>query len=157
MKAIIKTITFGAFILGSAATINVQATNFANYEMNDNQLDTKSSQKVRSTVTDMAKDLGLNQKQADKIQDIKMNEAQEIEALRMDKSVSQNDVIQKTVFIKNSTHSKIEKVLDKNQQAMYLDKKSNYEYNPGLIENIKDKYNEKKEDIQERREDKNEQ
>lgn len=157
MKAIIKTITFGAFILGSAATINVQATNFANYEMNDNQLDTKSSQKVRSTVTDMAKDLGLNQKQADKIQDIKMNEAQEIEALRMDKSVSQNDVIQKTVFIKNNTHSKIEKVLDKNQQAIYLDKKSNYEYNPGLIENIKDKYNEKKEDIQERREDKNEQ
>lgn len=155
MKAIIKTITFGAFILGSAATINVQATNFANYEMNDNQLDTKSSQKVRSTVTDMAKDLGLNQKQANKIQDIKINEAQEIEAVRMDEGKSQNEVNNKIVFIKNATHSKIEKVLDKDQQAIYLEKKSNYEYNPGLIENIKDKYMEKKENIQERREDKN--
>ncbi|HUH73915.1 MAG TPA: hypothetical protein VLZ75_05855 [Chitinophagales bacterium] len=156
MKAIIKTITLGAFLIGSTATINVQATSIEALEMHDHQLDTKTVQKVNSTVTGMAKDLGLNQKQANKIQDIKLHEAEEIESVRMDENKSQNEVNNKIIFIKNSTHSKVEKVLDKNQQAKYQENKSNYEYNPGLIENIKDKFNEKKENIQERREEKNE-
>ena len=83
-----------------------------------------------------------------------MHEAQQIESVRMDKDKSQNEITNQTIFITNDTHSKVEKVLDKKQIATYNSKKSSYDYNPGVIENIKDKYNEKKEDIQERREEK---
>jgi FlaA1/EpsC-like NDP-sugar epimerase len=154
MKTIIKTIAFGAFIIGTTATINVQAKPLEVKENHVHTLDAKATQKVKSTVSSMAKDLGLDEKQTSKIQDIKMHEAQQIESVRMDKDKSQNDITNQTIFITNDTHSKVEKVLDKDQIATYNSKKSSYDYNPGVIENIKDKYNEKKEDIQERREEK---
>lgn len=158
MKAIIKTITLGAFILGTTATINVQAHPLEIKEMHDGShhhaLDSKSTEKVRETVQAMSKDLGLDEKQTMKIQEIKLDEANQIESARMDENKSQDQVNNAIIMIQNDTRSKVEKVLSKDQVVLFQAKKSNYEYNPGFIENVKDKYMEKKEDIQERREEK---
>lgn len=114
----------------------------------------KLEAKIQSTTQTIAKEIGLDEKQSSKVYQIKLEEAHAIEKIRDDKSIAANDTKNKIIIIKNDANNKIVKLLNKDQKVLWDAKSKNYEYNPGVIENIKDKYLEKKEDIQERREEK---
>ena len=131
MKEIIKSITFGAFILGSIANINVQARSLESLEMHDDHshsMDAKVVEKVKKTTAIMAKDLGLDEKQAIKIQEIKLIEASQIEALKMHKDKTQDQINSEIIYINNNANLKIEKVLSKDQIILFNSKKSNYKF-----------------------------
>lgn len=154
MKKVIKVFTIVAIMLGMALPMTgVNAKTMMNNNT-DNEFHQKLAEKIRETSNGISKDIGLDQKQSEKVYQIKLEEAKAIEDVRADKNISPNDTKNKILIIKNNANSKIEKLLNKDQKVIWGAKKKNYEYNPGFIENVKDKYLEKKEDIQERREEK---
>lgn len=152
MKSVIKFLTVVALFLGTITFQSVSA------RVLDNQTSAEFEQKLAAKITEttksITKDIGLDEKQSAKVYDIKLAEAKSIEAVRADKNIAPNETSNKILIIKNDANSKVEKLLSSDQKVLWNSKKSNYEYNPGFMENVKDKYNQTKENIQDRREEK---
>lgn len=152
MKNVIKIFTIGALMISTMTFNAVTAKPLDNHT--SKEANEKLEAKIRETSKSIAKEIGLDAKQTDKVYSIKLEEAKAIEAVRADKSIAQNETNNKILMIKNDANGKIEKLLNKDQKVLWAAKKDNFDYNPGFFENVKDKYNQTKENIQERREEK---
>jgi len=155
MKIHIRLLTVSALMIGtSIMTTNARTLNLKAAGIERTEEETKLSVKIRETANAIAKDLGLSDKQTESVYKIKLEEAEKIEQARQAAEQSQRDIGNEIILIKKDADAKIRKVLNKDQVALWDAKKDKYDYNPGLIENVKDKWHEKKEQIQERREEK---
>ncbi|MCO5233515.1 MAG: hypothetical protein LC105_00150 [Chitinophagales bacterium] len=143
MKDIIKFI-LGAFLVLSIFSVDAKPKKELNLPEKLNQ---KIEKKIDNVSKDMANELGLSERQTRKVYDIKLLEAREIEALRLNKSKSQKEISNGTILIKNDTEKKVEKVLKKKQKPLWEAKKSDFEYNQGLLEKLKDLYHKTKEEL----------
>ncbi len=152
MKSVIKFLTVVAFFLGTVTFQSVSARVLDHHTTQE--FEQKLAEKISETTKSITKDIGLDEKQSAKVYDIKLAEAKSIEAVRADKNIAPNETSNKILIIKNDANSKIEKLLSNDQKVLWNSKKTSYEYNPGFIENVKDKYNQTKENIQDRREEK---
>ena len=125
---------------------------FANNSKNEIVLPEKLQSKINEKVTEkMTKDLNLSTKQSKKVFSIKLEEAISIEEERSDLTISEyNSKKNALILIVYEANKKILKVLKKDQDVIYEAKKSDYRYNPGLMENLKDLYNDTKESIKEK-------
>lgn len=155
MKSLLKIFSVAALVIAIALPafeVKAKTNSFDNHDDAHKKLEAK----IKETTQTIAKDIGLDEKQAQKVYDIKLEEAKAIENVRADKDIAPSETKNKILLIKNDANTKVSKVLTKEQKVLWDAKNKNYEYNPGFIENVKDKYQEKKEDIQERREEKRE-
>lgn len=114
------------------------------------KVQTRVETKTEETLSKLERELSLSEKQYRKIYDLKLKEAVAIESKRMDKTLSQHDVKNTIILIKEESAKKISKVLKRDQKVLWEVKKENYVYNPGFWENMKDVYKQTKENLQEK-------
>lgn len=110
----------------------------------------RTESKVEEITKKIQKEIGLTEKQLNKVYAIKLQEAQAIEAERLDTKKTQHDIKNEIILIKADANKKVSKVLKKNQRVIWEVKKENFTYNPGIIENLKDVIKHTKENIQEK-------
>ncbi len=114
------------------------------------KLQSKVNEKVTDLTKKMTKELNLSTKQTKKVHAIKLSEAFGIEVERNNNAKSQQDIKNEIILILNQADKQIYKVLKKDQDVLYESKKSDYRYNPGLMEKLKDIYKDTKEIIKEK-------
>jgi sugar-specific transcriptional regulator TrmB len=150
MKSMIRYLLIAVLTVTSVNLQEVQATKSKTELVLSDKLQIKINEKVADIIKKMTKDLNLSSKQTKKVHAIKLSEATAIEVERGNKSKSQQDIKNEIILISNQSDKKILKVLKKDQDIIYSAKKSDYKYNPGVMEKIKDFYNDTKENIKEK-------
>ncbi|MCO5230953.1 MAG: hypothetical protein M9958_07320 [Chitinophagales bacterium] len=111
------------------------------------KLNQKIEKKIENVSKDIENEIGLSERQSKKVYAIKLLEAKEIESLRLNKAKTQKEINNEIILIKNDTEKKVEKVLKKKQKPLWEAKKSQFEYNSGLLEKLKDFYYKTKEEL----------
>lgn len=150
MKSLIRYLFIA---LLSVATLNMQETYAKKPKVEvvlSDKLEAKINSKVNELTNKMSKDLSLSAKQAKKVHSIKLTEVRAIEMERNNDLKSQQEIKNEIILISTASDKKVYKVLKKNQDILFEAKKSDYRYNPGLMENLKDIYKDTKENIKEK-------
>lgn len=150
MKIIIRYLLIAIL---TVSTITIQETHARKSKTEivlSDKLQNKINEKVADITKKMTKDLNLSTKQTKKVQVIKLAEAVSIEQVRSNTSKSQQEIKNEIILLYNDSDKKIHKVLKRDQDVIYEAKKSDYKYNPGLLENMKDLYKDTKESIKEK-------
>ena len=151
MKSIIRYFLIAVLTLNTIAIQELHAKKSKTEVVLSEKLQGKIQEKVGEVTKKMTKDLNLSPKQTKKVQAIKLAEATSIEAERNNVPISEyNTKKNALILIIYEANKKIHKVLKKDQAVIYEAKKSEYKYNPGLMENLKDLYNDTKETIKEK-------
>lgn len=150
MKSILRYLLIAVLTVASVNMQEVQAKKSKTEVVLSDKLQIKINEKVADITKKMTKDLNLSTKQNKKVHAIKLAEATAIEVERTYTSKSQQDIKNEIILLSNQSDKKILKVLKKDQGIIYQAKKSDYKYNPGLMENLKDIYKDTKESIKEK-------
>ena len=151
MKSIFQYLFISIIAFSNISIQEIFANNSKNEIVLPEKLQSKINEKVTIVTEKMTKDLNLSTKQSKKVFSIKLEEAISIEEERSDLTISEyNSKKNALILIVYEANKKILKVLKKDQDVIYEAKKSDYRYNPGLMENLKDLYNDTKESIKEK-------
>ena len=151
MKSIFQYLFISIIAFSNISIQEIFANNSKNEIVLPEKLQSKINEKVTIVTEKMTKDLNLSTKQSKKVFSIKLEEAISIEEERSDLAISEyNSKKNALILIVYEANKKILKVLKKDQDVIYEAKKSDYRYNPGLMENLKDLYNDTKESIKEK-------
>lgn len=110
----------------------------------------RTESKVEELTKKIQKEIGLTEKQLQKVYAIKLQEAQAIESQRLDTKKTQHEIKNEIILITADANKKVSKVLKKDQRVIWEVKKDNFAYNPGILENLKDIFKNTKENIQEK-------
>lgn len=149
MKTIIQYLLIAILSVSSFNILETQAKNPKVETVLSEKVQVKINENISDLIKKMSKDLSLSTKQTKKIHAIKLGEATEIEIERSH-SKSQQEIKNQIILISNDADKKIMKALKKDQEVLYEAHKSEYKYNPGWMENLKDIYKDTKEAIKEK-------